>query len=239
MATSAVPLPTIPQGATGSPISNAIPGTAVANPNLIPGATTAQTNPYAAPSATVAPAAGATTSTIPSTGVSTSTVQNSGINFADGSNTVTGDLKDTYGAGTGTAISQVLAGLGNSTDAAVQATIANTDLAAGKQYANIQANEAASGVTANSSTAALASGDFYTGVNAQLQQTVSGMELSEENTLLSTLLGTGAAHGPDTSTWDSIMNGISDAATIGGDVLGAATGIGEAGGVGSLLKGLG
>jgi hypothetical protein len=135
--------------------------------------------------------------------------QTNNINWNDGSNTVTGDFKDTYGAGTGTAITDVLKNLGTSTDSAVQATIANTNLEAGKQAANITSGEAASGITANSSTAALAQGDFYSGVNSQLQSTVANMELGEENTLLSTLTGEGEQHGPDESGFDSAMSAIS------------------------------
>jgi hypothetical protein len=105
--------------------------------------------------------------------------------------------------------------MGTVNDSAIQATIANTDLAAGKQYANIQSGEAASGVTANSSTAALAGADFYTGVNSQLQQTIGSEEVSEENTLLSTLTNEGQQHGPDESTFDSILGGITDAGQIG------------------------
>lgn len=178
----------------------ASPAPISANPGLVPIGQT-QANPFAAPTATP-------------TGIVPGAPQTNGINWTDGSNTVTGDFKDTYGAGTGTAISQVLQGLGTATDSAVQSTIANTNLEAGKQYANIQAGEAASGVTPNSSTAALAEGDFYSSVNSQLQQTISGMELGEENTLLGALTGEGTAHGTDPSTLDSIMNGISDWGTI-------------------------
>ena len=98
-----------------------------------------------------------------------------GLNWNDGSNTVTGDFKDTYGAGTGTAISDVLKGLGTTTDSAVQATINNTSQLADKQYANIQAQEVAGGITPNSSTAALAAGDFYSGVNSSTCNKQSGI----------------------------------------------------------------
>lgn len=208
---SAVGGPVQPIG--GSAQGGAIPTNSATPQSILPQpSNTAATNPFAAPGAIpITPGATAPTGAAGLPG----TVQTNGINWNDGSNTVTGDFKDTYGAGTGTAISDVLSGLGTTTDSAIQATIANTDLAAGKQYANIQSNEAASGVTANSSTAALAAGDFYTGVNSQLQQTIGGEELNEENTLLSTLTGEGSAHGPDESTFDSILNGVTDAGEIG------------------------
>ena len=131
---------------------------------------------------------------------------------------MTGDFKDTYGAGTGTAISNVLAGLGTNTDSAVQATIANTSRLADQQYGNIQAQEAAGGITPNSSTAALAAGDFYSGVNSSLQQTIGDMELKEEDTLLASLTDEGKGHGTDPSLLDSIMNGIGDVGEIAGAV---------------------
>jgi hypothetical protein len=196
-----------------------------ANPGIANPLAAAQGNPFAPASAipigsvpgAAAPTAGQTTGA--------GTVQSNGINWADGSNTITGDLKDTYGAGTGKAVSAVLQNMGTVNDAAIQATIANTDLAAGKEYANIQSGEAASGVTANSSTAALAGGDFYSGVNSQLQQTIGSEEVNEENTLLGTLTKEGEQHGPDESTWDSVMSGITDAGEIVGSVAGAATGL--------------
>lgn len=218
MATSALPLDAttrIPQtnaGGNGPLASSAAPVSAL--PNIVPMGTT-QANPYAAPTAT--PGAQTLNPTIPGSGAP----QTNGINWNDGSYTVTGDLKDTYGAGTGTAISQALQGLGTTTDAAVQATIANTQIAADKQYGNIQAQEAASGITPNSSTAALAAGDFYSGVNAQLSEQIGKMEMSEEDTLISTLLGTGKDHGADSSTLDSIFNAYSDWQTITTDIVGA------------------
>lgn len=220
---AAAPLPLdattrIPQtNAGGSAVVNNSAAPVSAIPGLVPMGTT-QANPYAAPTATsVTPGSQTLNPTIPGSGA----VQNNGINWNDGSNTVVGDLKDTYGAGTGTAIGKTLQGLGTSTDSAVQATIANTQLAADKQFGNIQSQEAAAGITPNSSTAALAAGDFYTGVNSQLQQTISGMELGEEDTLLQTLLGTGKDHGADESTFDAVLNGFSDAGQIFGDVASA------------------
>jgi hypothetical protein len=217
-------IPVAPGGGTintTAPVTGAVPVTGS------PVAAT-QANPYAAPTSTVAPTSGvapvATSGAIPVTGTSP-TAQTNGINWTDGSNTVTGDFKDTYGAGTGTAISNVLSNLGTSTDSAVQALINNTNLAATKQYGNIKASEAAGGVTPNSSTAALAAGDFYSSVNAQLQQSISGMELDEENTLLSTLTNEGQQHGPDESGFDSFMNIVGDVGSVVGSVASAVTGI--------------
>jgi hypothetical protein len=208
MATMAVGLPATGINPMQSPAATGtVPGGAqrtlgnntVANPTVTNPMNTVQNNPMA-PVGAVVPG---------------STIQSNGIDWNDGSKTVTGDLKDTYGAGTGTAISQVLQGLGTTNDAAIQATLANINQQATKQYGNIQATQAASGVTANSSTAALASGDFWSGVNSQEQSTIANMENSQEQTLLSTLLDEGKAHGTDESTMDSIMNGIGDAGSLG------------------------
>lgn len=235
----AMPLPLPQSQIPGSVPTNSTPTSTIAPvaalPGLVPMGTT-QNNPFAAPSATT-PVGGGSHIILPgSTGIgnsggtgvapltpggsvpTTSTTQTPGINWNDGSNTVTGDFKDTYGAGTGTAISDVLQGLGTSTDTAVQATVANTERLADQQYGNIQAQEAASGITPNSSTAALAAGDFYSGVNSSLQESIGNMELNEENTLLSTLTNEGSAHGTDPSTFDSILNGIGDAGEIAGAV---------------------
>lgn len=231
----AMPLPLPQTQIPGSVPTNATPTSTTAPVQALPGLApmgTTQNNPFAAPTATPSASggshillpggvtAGAGGGTVPTTpGVNPSgTIQTNGINWNDGSNTVAGDFKDTYGAGTGTAISSVLSNLGTSTDSAVQATIANTERLADQQYGNIQAQEAASGITPNSSTAALAAGDFYSGVNSSLSETISKMELGEEDTLLSSLLGEGKDHGTDPSTLDAIMNGIGDAGQIAGAV---------------------
>lgn len=138
----------------------------------------------------------------------TSGATQGGIPWTEGSNTVGGDFNATYGQGTGTAIGSVLSNLGTSTDQAVTALTQNTNLEANNQYANIQAQEAAGGVTPNSSTAALAQGDFYSQVNSSLQSQVAGMESSEEDTLLNALMTEGSAHGGDTSTLDSITSAL-------------------------------
>lgn len=223
----------MPGSVPTSSTAQATPAPIAANPGIAP-LGTVQNNPFAAPTAsaggaratTLNPTAGgvATTSQVPTGNtvpLPSGTVQNTNINWNDGSNTVTGDFKDTYGAGTGTAISSVLQNLGSSTDSAVQATNANVEYLANQQYGNIQAQEAASGITPNSSTAGLAAGDFYAGVNSSLQSTDANMEMNEENTLLSTLLGEGAAHGTDPSTFDAVLNGIGDAGQIAGSVAGA------------------
>ena len=212
MATPAV-LPNPLQGAGTNPLSS---GGGAATPAIPMGATPGQTpiaagqaNPFmpagAVPVASAVPA-GTTQNVNPG-----AVAQTNDINWNGGSNTVTGDFQATYGQGTGTAITDVLKNLGTSTDSAVAATNANVNLEAGKQAANITSGEAASGVTANSSTAALAQGDFYAGVNSQLQSTDANMELNEENTLLSALTGEGEAHGSDVSTMSEVGEGLSAA----------------------------
>ena len=228
MATPAV-LPNPLQGASMNPLSGS--GSAAAPAAIPTGATPGQTpvqamaqNPFApagaAPVASAVPA-GAAQSVNPG-----AITQSDGINWNGGSNTVTGDFQATYGKGTGTAITDVLKNLGTSTDAAVAATNANVNLEAGKQAANITSGEAASGVTANSSTAALAQGDFYAGVNSQLQSTDANMELNEENTLLSTLMKEGEAHGSDVSTMSEVGEGLSAAGSAVSMIPGVGTVVG-------------
>jgi hypothetical protein len=137
----------------------------------------------------------------------------------------------------------VLQNLGTATDSAVQATIANTNLEAGEQAANITSGEAASGVTANSSTAALAQGDFYSGVNSNLQSTVANMELGEENTLLGALTNEGSAHGSDSSflgTLGDVLGGgiVGDAISSGANAINS-TGASGTGTFSEILSALG
>jgi hypothetical protein len=235
MATQAT-IPTT-TAASATPIAATIPTAA------IPGSATANAQSAANPFAPAAATVPTSTASTAANAVITGTVQSNGINWNDGSDTVTGDFKDTYGAGTGTAITDVLQNLGTSTDSAVQATIANTNLEAGKQAANITSGEAASGVTANSSTAALAQGDFYSGVNSNLQSTVANMELGEENTLLGALTNEGSAHGSDSSflgTLGDVLSGssASDAISAGANALNS-TGASGTGTFSEILSALG
>src|SRR5271165_6953676 len=238
-----------PMGALGNTASATNTGAVPTGSTATPSPTsTVQANTFAAPSA-VAPAAttgavdggvptGTTSGVLSPTGTasgSPSTIQTNGVNWVNGSNTVIGDFSDTYGAGTGQAITSVLQNMGTTNDSAIQALIAQTNTAANQQYGNIQAQEAAGGVTPNSSTAALASSNFYNQVNEGLQTNIGTMEQNQENTLLSTLVNEGAAHGGDPSLMDSIMGGIGDAATIGSDAL-SLGGLFSGGGSGSATS---
>lgn len=214
-------------GTTVTPAGGATPTSAV--PTVASPLATTQANPFAAPSATpgAVPTTGVAGSAMSPTVTSTSPslIQSNGINSGasqgtDASNSLAGDFEATYGQGTGSAITNLLNTMGTTDSAAIQATIANTDYAAGQQYSNIQAGEAASGQTANSSTAALAGAQFYTGVNSQLQQTIGSEEEAEQSTELNTLVNEGSAHGGDPSTLDEVMNGITDAGEIGGAIFG-------------------
>jgi hypothetical protein len=221
-----IPGATSPTGGSATTVNTAAPVSAV--PGIANPTAPVQNNPFAAPVATAPATATTASASVPGgvTANSPSTVQASGLGNptqsqgTTSSDSLLGDFQDTYGQGTGTAITNLLSSMGTVDSNAIQATIANTDLAAGKQYANIQSGEAASGVTANSSTAALAAGDFYSGVNAQLQQTIGSEEESEQSQVLNTLVNEGTAHGTDASTLDSIMNGLTDAGEIGGAIFG-------------------
>lgn len=218
---SNVQAPIVPMPGAGGASNGTTPGTVDGGVPVSAGANgsgaATQNNPYAAPGS-----------------VPGSTVQGSPINTGasqgqDASNSLAGDFEATYGQGTGTAITNVLSNLGTTNDSAITALINQTDTAANNQYGNIQAQEAASGVTPNSSTAALASGDFYSQVNQGLQSTVSGMEQNQENTLLSTLVNEGNSHGPDVSGLDSAL----------GDISSIIPGVGSAAGAINSLPGIG
>lgn len=195
-----------------------------ANPGQAPIA-----NPYTPPGVTV-----------PSGGVP-GTNQGSPVTWGTGDHSVVGDFQASYGKGTGTAITQVLQNLGTSTDSAVQATTNAVDQAANQQYANIRATQAASGITPDSSAAALASGDFFSNVNTNLQSTIANMENNQESTLLSALMNEGEAHGGDQSTFQSIMNmipGLSSIIGSGANIANTLPGIGT-GAASSFLDAVG
>lgn len=155
-----------------------------------------------------------------------------GLSNVNGDYTLTGDLRQTYGAGTGQAISNVLSNLGTSTDNAVSAFTTQAMDQANKGYANIGSSLAAAGTSKDSSTYGLASGDYWSGVNENINATTSQMELSEENTLLGTLLQTGQAHGSDSSGWDTLGSVISGASSAAGAI---SSGLGVGGTAGSIL----
>jgi len=142
----------------------------------------------------------------------------SGLSTQGGDNTLVGDFQNTYGKGTGTALADTLASLGTATNGAVSATNSAIEADAAKSQANISSGLAAAGISADSSTNALAQGDFASSLAQTVASTDSQMELSEENTLISALQGEGTAHGSDSSTWDNILGGISDAGQIAGSV---------------------
>lgn len=223
----------------GAGVAASMPGqssTALPSPTTAINPTaTAQTNPYSAPTSTGVPQ----TSPLPTA------VASNGVTFNTGDKSVTGDFQQTYGYGTGTALAGALSGLGTSTDTAVAATTNATNTAANQQYANIQAQQAAAGITPNSSAAALAAGDFYSNVNSSLQSTIGNMELNEEGTLINSLTNEGSAHGSDQSGWDTFGDVIGDIADVGtfgisGAIAGAfgSGGSGSSGGSSSDISGM-
>src|ERR1700744_1376120 len=185
-----------------SAIVSTAPGTVGSEGSTGPGAST-----YGQPF-------GGLPTTLPSSPTSGMPSISSGLSTQDGSNTLVGDFSDTYGKGTGTALAGILANLGTSTNSAVQATNQNVLQAANDQYANILGQEAATGISPDSSSHALAAGDFNAKVNSNLASIDAQMEESGLNTISSTLQDEGKAHGTDGSTFDSILNGISDAGSL-------------------------
>ena len=168
---------------SGSPLAATVP-IASAPTGTLTGAGSSTANQ---PFGTVAPSVGTDAGlTVPATGIG------SGLSTVGGDDTVLGDFQATYGQGTGTALEGVLAGLGTATSGAVTATNQGIIDSAQKQYANLQATQAAQGVSADSSTAALAAGDFNAQVNQGIASTDAGIELSEENALINSLQNEGS-----------------------------------------------
>lgn len=203
-------------GAVGQPIpapppvpAGQVPATGASNPTVPFGGA-----PQVPVGTAVSPILGQGVGT-PGSGIST------GLSTNYGDYTLAGDFAQTYGKGTGTALEGVLANLGTSTDNAVAATTNATLNAAQKQAANIASGEAAAGVSADSSTAALAQGDFASTVNQQISSQAAQMELGEENTLISALQQEGGAHGSDTSGWDTFANVLTGTQSIAGLASGA------------------
>ena len=149
-----------------------------------------------------------------------------------GSFTTLGDFEQTYGRGTGGAISSILSGLGTGASQAMQLSNQATMDAAQKQWANQQAQMAAAGVNPAGSSANLAWGDFASTVNAQMAAQNAALAENEQSLLLSNLTGEAQLHGQDVSTMQNVLKGIGTAADIAGGVAGAMTGVGAiAGGV--------
>jgi hypothetical protein len=232
------------QGGNGANALGVVPttGTAIASP-----ATSAAANPYATATQAVPTAAtGAVPGSVDggvnisggSTGLVGSAPATAGSqslsatdpNVYSGSSgsTLAGGLNNVFGAGIGTALTDTLNSMGGQTDQAVQATIANTDLAAQQQMGNIQSQEAAGGVTPNSSTAALAESNFYNQVNTGLQSTISNEELNEEDTLVNTLMSAGSQHGSSPSLLGAVTSGIGDVAGLASGVSSAASALSPA-----------
>lgn len=227
-------VPTNGQQATGGPVSM-MPGAGGASNGNMPAGNIPGTMPVSSPTQVAQQNPMMPVGATPTVnGLPPGSVQTNNVNWNDGSFTAVGDMKDTYGAGTGIAIGNVLQNMGTTNDAAIQALINNTNLEAGKQYGNIQATQAASGITPDSSSAALAAGDFYSSVNSSLQSTVANMEQNQENTLLNTLLGTGSAHGPDITGFQSAMNILSPITGMVGAGAKAASDAGVGGSSGGL-----
>lgn len=182
------------------------------------------TNPLANPTAHAAtPGAIPTGTTLPGAavgGVPGAVSISSGLNTTDGSNTLTGDFKDSYGNATGTALAGVLGSLGTATNGAVAATNSAIEADAAKSQANIDSQLAAAGISPNSSASALEKGDFASSLSETIGSTDAQMELSEENTLISSLQSEGQTHGPSGSTLDSVLSGFETAGSIAGAIFG-------------------
>lgn len=154
-----------------------------------------------------------------------------------GSKTLAGDLQAIYGQGTGTAIGNVLSNLGTTTSIAAEQMIQPTMQAAQQGYGDIEAAMGARGVSADSSTAGLAAGDYWGKVSQGISQEMGQIGLTEEQQLLQSLTGAGQTHGGDVSGWQTfgnVMQGLGQA----GLGLGEAYLTGGMAGTGSITGGL-
>jgi len=122
------------------------------------------------------------------------------------SSSTTSALDETYGKGIGTALSTALSGLGTSTSNAVTTTN-NAAMTTGKEGFNtLQGQQAAAGISPNSSSSALEGSDYWAQFDTNLNSTDANMELSEENTLINSLQTAGSEHGADESTFSKISS---------------------------------
>lgn len=153
---------------------------------------------------------------------------------AGGSHTLLGDIQQTYGRGTGTAIATELGGLGTSTSEALGIMNQSAIDAAQRQYGNIQAQQAAAGVDPGSSAAALMSADFSSQLTGELASTAAQLGLSEEQMKLSGLMGEGQAHGGDTSFMKS-LSGVLGSGIVQAGAGAISQGFGIGGKGGSIL----
>jgi hypothetical protein len=166
-------------------------------------------------------------------GLNTNAPTQSGGDF-----TMLGDFQQTYGRGTGSVLANTLGNLGTSTSSAEQLMLQPTMQAANTMFANLDASNAARGVSADSSTAALLQSDLGGQVSSAIAGEMGTIGLNEEQMLLGGLSGEGQAHGSDVSGWDQfgdIMKGVGQAGLqVGGALLGGPGGAA----IGSALGGL-
>jgi hypothetical protein len=158
-----------------------------------------------------------------------------------GSKTLLGDFQATYGQGTGTALAGTLGNLGTATSNAEQLMINPTMQAAERGWGDIQASMGSRGVSADSSTAGLAAGDYWGQVSQGISSASGNIALNEQQQLLSGLTGEGQAHGSDVSGWDQfgdVMKGVGSAALeLGGAFLGGPAGAAIGGKLAGLIPG--
>jgi hypothetical protein len=125
-------------------------------------------------------------------------------------------------------LANTLAGLGTSTSNAVSATNSEIEANAARSQANMTASQAAHGVSSDSSTAALATGDFNSQVNQTIASTDAQMQLNEQNTLIQSLFQEGQAHGGDTSWMQTLGSVLSGAESAIGAIGGASQNMSQA-----------
>jgi hypothetical protein len=146
--------------------------------------------------------------------------------------TMLGDFQQTYGSGTGSYLASLLGNLGTSGSMALQTMDKAALDAAQRQWGSMEAGMGARGVSADSSTAALASGDFEAQVNQNLAANAAQIGLQEQNTLINALQTEGAKHGTDVSGFQTFMNSLGTIGNVAGAV---SQGFGVGGTAGSIL----
>lgn len=135
------------------------------------------------------------------------TVPTSTANTANTSTAVdTIGLQEAYGSSTGAALGSALGGLGTITSNAVSATNAAAEITGQQGFDSLKGQEAAAGLSPNSSSAALQGSDYWNQFDTNLNATDAQMELGESQTLIQALETAGQAHGADESSFSKVSD---------------------------------
>lgn len=137
-------------------------------------------------------------------------------------------LTDVYGQGTGGAIDSAITNLGSNDSTYMQAYTAAQAQPNAENLATLNTSLSNGGVSANSSTMAIADADFETGVTSQEGLQEQQLQQTDEQNMLGLLTSTEGASNKEASTsiWGDIGDVLGSVGQDAGGILGA---IGDAG----------